>query len=93
MSAPLFYLFTNDIPDIIGVDEDTPKLNKQAVNCLMYADDVVLLSTSPHSLQNQLNTLHQYCNKWHLNVNIQKTKIIEFNCKYDGAYCQPYYKQ
>ena len=30
-------------------------------------------------LQHSLNTLHHYCNKWDLRVNIDKTKVIIFN--------------
>ena len=45
---------------------------------LMYADDTVLFATTKPQLQNSLNKYAKYCNKWKLNVNVDKTKIIIF---------------
>ena len=45
----------------------------------MYADDMVIFSTSPEGLQNELNYLEKYCADWGMKVNIKKTKIIIFN--------------
>ena len=49
------------------------------LDCLMYADDIVIFSTSPEGLQNKLNVLGKYCDDRGMKVNIQKTKIIIFN--------------
>ena len=49
------------------------------VNCLMYADDVVLLSSSKEGLQHSLSSLQKYCDSWNLKINIEKTKILIFN--------------
>lgn len=49
---------------------------KKITVLIMYADDILLLSESPESLQNILDTLHEYCNDWKLSVNVCKTKII-----------------
>ena len=51
-------------------------LNTSTINCLMYADDVILLSETPAGLQNSLPHLQMYCTKWVLEVNIKKTKSI-----------------
>ena len=45
----------------------------------MYADDIVLLSTSPNGLQKKLDILQNYCNDWCLSVNTNKTKVLIFN--------------
>ena len=45
----------------------------------MYADDIVILSTSHAGLQNRLHQLKKYCDAWCLKVNTKKTKIIVFN--------------
>lgn len=45
----------------------------------MFADDLVLLSESSEGLQKSINNLSDYCAKWDLTVNLQKTKIIIFN--------------
>jgi hypothetical protein len=45
----------------------------------MYADDIILLSTSAKGLQHKLDKLNDYCKDWCLNINTSKTKIIIFN--------------
>ena len=47
-----------------------------SMNCLMFADDILLLSETPEGLQNSINKLNYYCNKWQLTINTQKTKIM-----------------
>ena len=54
-------------------------MNNLSTNCLLFADDLVLLSESPQGLQNCLDKLGSYCHKWGLNVNLSKTKIVLFN--------------
>lgn len=56
-------------------------LEKLSLNCLMFADDILLLSESAEGLQNCLNKLNDYCNKWQLSINIKKTKIMIFQQK------------
>jgi len=45
---------------------------------LLFADDAVLLSEYAQGLQQMLDSLHGYCNKWSLTVNVDKTKILVF---------------
>ena len=45
----------------------------------MYADDIILLSSSREGLQKRLNSLGMFCKDWCLDVNICKTKILIFN--------------
>ena len=47
----------------------------------MYADDVIIMSENPAALQNSLNNLQKYCNKWALKVNTKKTKVMVFNSR------------
>ena len=44
----------------------------------MYADDTILLANSAIDLQKGLNELKLYCNKWKLQINNDKTKIMVF---------------
>ena len=46
---------------------------------LMYADDTVILAESEYELQNAINHLSNYCYKWNLEVNVEKTKIMIFS--------------
>ena len=54
-------------------------LNSLKLNCLLYADDIVLLSETAEGLQNSLDKLSQYCKKWGMEINIDKTKSLVFN--------------
>ena len=44
----------------------------------MYADDMVIFSETVEGLQDMLNVLYNYTQKWNLSVNIDKTKIVIF---------------
>lgn len=54
-------------------------LNSTKLNCLIYADDVLLLSESKEGLQSCLNALQLYCDYWKLQINIGKTKVMIFS--------------
>ena len=45
----------------------------------MYADDVVILSTSKQGLQNCVNKLEKVTAESEMSVNIKKTKVLVFN--------------
>ena len=46
---------------------------------LLYADDTVIMAESREDLQAQLNVFGEYCKKWKLKVNAEKTKIFIFS--------------
>ena len=52
--------------------------NMTEVFLLLFADDVVLLSTTPTGLQNQLNNLDHISKALDLKVNTDKTKVMVF---------------
>ena len=47
------------------------------IKCLLYADDLVLFSTSAQGLQHQLNNLYEYCTANDLKVNTDKTEWMK----------------
>ena len=79
LSPLLFNLYINDLVTMFNHDCNPVKLNDQSVNCLLYADDIVLLSESQDGLQNSLDILDTFCKKWKLHININKTKTMVFN--------------
>ena len=81
LSTILFNLYINDIPNTITSAENDPiSLGYTTpLSCLKYADDLVIMSTSKDGLQKCLNKLESYCDKWKLEINTKKTKIILFN--------------
>ena len=78
-SPTLFIHFLADLADHLTNEEgDPPCLMNVGIPVLLFADDVVVLSTSVKGLQKQLNKLADYCNTWNLKVNLGKTKIVVF---------------
>lgn len=41
-------IFSNDLPKYLHSSTDPVFLNSNPINCLMYADDIILLSSSAH---------------------------------------------
>ena len=77
LSPTLFSLFVNDIfPCLESVDGWPPNLDGKPVTGLLYADDLVLLSTSVLGLQRQLNELERYADYWGMEVNVNKTNTF-----------------
>ena len=79
LSPTLFNLFISDLPNIFDESCCPVTLFDTSISCLMFADDLVLISQTVTGLQNGLHKLNAYCEKWHLFVNVEKTKIIVFN--------------
>ena len=72
-------IYINDFPKYLQNLPGTVFLNSIPLQCLMYADDIVILSSSREGLQRRLDKLNLFCKEWCLDVNIDKTKIIIFN--------------
>ena len=62
-------------------------MNNILINHLFYADDAVLMATSPLVLQKLLNICSQYADEFELKFNVKKTKCLIFlpNCYNDLA--------
>lgn len=79
LSPNLFKIFINDFTDYIKNSSDPVLLNENTVHSLMYADDIIILSSTAEGLQAKLNILDKYCDDWCLTVNPTKTKVLIFN--------------
>ena len=49
------------------------------LNHMLYADDLIILSTTPEGLQTCLDKLEAYCIENRLMINIEKSKTMIFN--------------
>ena len=76
VSPVLFNLYLNELPRILDCHDTDPVTlpNGLPLNCLLYADDLVSISRSAAGLQNQINLLHKYCEKWLLTTNLKRQK-------------------
>ena len=68
LSPNLFKIFINDLTYIFK-ECDGVSLGNFEINCLMYADDVILISKSERALQKCLTKLENYCELWCLEKN------------------------
>ena len=78
LSPLLFNVFINDLCDSFDEDCKPVLIEDVNINCLLYADDLLIISESEEGLQNCISILEQYCNRWKLEVNLDKTKVIIF---------------
>ena len=74
LSPLLFSLHVNNLPSLLP----SFTLHHMNLSCLMFADDLVLTAENPQSLQLQLNMLCNFWDSAQLNVNMIKTKIMQF---------------
>ena len=87
LSPLLFSIFLNDLAAFMSTNSEGIQIEFTAENIacyiklytLLYADDTILISESPEDLQCMLNALNAYCQKWKLQVNASKTKIVIFS--------------
>ena len=79
----LFNLYLNEIPFQLDQEDTDPIVlpNGSLLNCLLYADDLVLISHSAKGLKKSLSVLSQFCDNWLLSVNPKKTKVMIFQKK------------
>ena len=79
----LFNLYLiSDLPEFLNSPNSTDILfddSERPINCLLYADDLVIFSRSANGLQTLLNKLESYGEKTELSVNLDKTKVMIFN--------------
>ena len=54
------------------------------LNILLYADDIILLTSNENDLQFLLNIVENWCKKWRLEVNLSKTNVMHVR----NARCQ-----
>ena len=79
LSPLLFNMFINGLVDIMNLDNGhAPFLGPHQVSCLLYADDLILVSESKEGLQESIDKLSQFTSKWFLEVNMKKTKCLVF---------------
>ena len=80
LSPILFILFLSDFQEILDLSKDNVRLDKNMeISCIMWADDILILSETKEGLQQKLDILHEYSKINKLTVNTKKTKCMIFN--------------
>ncbi|KAL2076447.1 hypothetical protein ACEWY4_027956 [Coilia grayii] len=86
LSPLLFNLYINDLT----VNLENSKfpgltVERREIKCLLFADDLLLLSPTEEGLQESLSILENYSKNWNLNINAEKTKLMIFQKKQRSA--------
>ncbi|KAJ9511081.1 hypothetical protein QJQ45_002827 [Haematococcus lacustris] len=79
ISPLLFALYVHDISKEFLGPVDAVRVQDTPVTHFMYADDLTLVSTSPHGLQRLVCQLQGFADRKHLTVNVGKSKVMVFN--------------
>ena len=79
LSPLLFNIYINDLVKYLDNETDTLKLQGSPISHFLYADDLVLLSTSKDGLQKNLDRLNTFAEDKDLTINTSKSKVMIFN--------------
>ena len=79
ISPLLFNLFINKLPQIYDQNCDPVKLGGQNLSCLLWADDLMIVSKSAEGLQTAIDKTYMFYKKLGLEMNSDKTKVLIFN--------------
>jgi hypothetical protein len=76
LSPILFNVYTDELSVWLQECGHGCVINKQFVGCVMYADDVLLISASIGGLQKLLDVCHKYCEVVGLVLNAKKSNCV-----------------
>ena len=79
LSPMLFNRYIEDVKDIFEDSCYPITLQEEKISHFLYADDLVLISSSAKELQTSLDKLSHYAARKHLTIDIKKTKTMIFN--------------
>ena len=68
-SSTVFALYINDLIEGINGLGKGIKYGNNQLSCLVYADDIILLSESENDMQTMLDFTNDWYNKWRLHIN------------------------
>ena len=61
LSPTLLNIFANDLPSIFDDDCNPARVGNMNIDCMMHADDLIIMSESHEGLQESFNRLEKYC--------------------------------
>ncbi len=89
LSPTLFNIFINDLAkEFESPDCHPASINGIHVGCLLYADDLLILSETENGLRNGLSLLSDFSKRWSLTINVKKSKVLVFHKK--ALVCDPF---
>ena len=82
LSPELFKSYVIDLSVLLDeVIANVPYLKECKISHLLFADDLVLIALDLKSAQKLMDVFYEFCNKWGLEINRDKTNLVIFNKK------------
>ena len=79
LSPMIFNIFINDLTETFDEKCCPVMIGNYNLNCLLYADDLLLLSETENGLKECIARPGHYAKVWELFVNLKKTNIMVLN--------------
>ena len=76
LSPLLFNVFINGIVQKVAESEGGVLVGEILLQILLFADDMVLIAEDEAGLNSLMSKVKEYCDAWHLEVNVKKTKVM-----------------
>ena len=80
ISPLLFNIFLEDLPSYLD-NQCGVKMDNIRISHILQADDLALISDTSTGLQKLIKGLETFSQRWHIEINIEKTKVMIFNKK------------
>ena len=76
LSPILFSIFFNELIDTINSTNTGIKWTTISINCLLYADDIVIITKNAKDLKKCLTKITEYGIKWRCSFNGKKSQVV-----------------
>ena len=77
----LFSVLMNNLVSMLLEHNLGVNLASEIINCLLFADNIVLMGKSEQELQTLLNITARFASKWNLKFNSKKSKVMVIDKK------------
>ena len=81
LSPLLFNLFLKGLEVKLADNQAGVPLGETTIDTIMFADDIILLSTCIEGIRKHIKTMEHFCHKWNLAINTEKTKVCTFGTR------------
>jgi len=78
LSPCLFVVYVDDLISLLRLSQYGLYIGRLFVGCLLYADDIVLLSPSCFAIRKLVNICKDFGNHWDIKVNPLKSQLMTF---------------
>ena len=87
LSPILFAIYVDDIVKKINMSDLGCRLGLKRIAVILYADDILLLAPSVHSLQKLVTIVEKELTELDMSLNTKKSVCIRFGPRYQSACC------